>query len=120
MRALRIGLAGLSIAGVTLLIALLLPKEEGRGNNPPVGTVLVQLGAHDSPADAHRVMADLRQRTGPLLAKLTDILVEVRTEDRVFWRLQAWPLLGLPEARRLCDKLIWEMQQPCVPVIQRD
>jgi hypothetical protein len=65
-------------------------------------------------------MDDLRQRTGPLLANLHDVLIEVRSADRTYWRLQAWPLRGLPEARALCDTLMGDWDQPCVPVIQWD
>lgn len=120
MKALWIGTAICAIVSGALALKALLPSSSVQRAIPPQGTILIQLGTYDSQEEAKRFMALLRRDTESSVRTMTEYLVEVHTDDRVYWRLQAWPLPNLEYARALCDHLMMEQLLPCVPIIQRD
>lgn len=92
----------------------------GLADGPMHGTVMVQLGTFDSAAAARDELARLRAGTGKLLARLDERLVEVRRPERIYWRLQLYPLRSQLDARALCDVLLEDWDQMCIPVINRN
>ncbi|MBK1635957.1 SPOR domain-containing protein [Rhodovulum adriaticum] len=84
------------------------------------GTVLVQLGAFDTQADARQVWGRLTgsDRYGDFFDEKLRVVQEAESGGRLFYRLRAAGFGDLAEARRFCAALMAEGAD-CIPVVAR-
>ncbi len=84
----------------------------------PVGTRMVQLGAFDTADEARVAWESISARFEGVMAGKTQVISEVESGERKFWRLRATGFADLADARRFCAALVAE-RTDCIPVIAR-
>ena len=84
----------------------------------PAGTVLVQLGAYDSPDMAGTAWQTLAGDFGDFMEGKERLIQEAASGGRAFFRLRATGFADLDEARRFCSALVAE-DAACIPVVVR-
>ena len=85
----------------------------------PPGTVMVQLGAYDSAADAQAHLAAVQAQAGALVADKPALVIEAKSDGRRFYRLRLTGFDAPEAARRLCGELMAGLDLPCIPVVKR-
>lgn len=82
----------------------------------PVGTVLVQLGAYESPEIAAAEYAKLSDQFAEFLVGRERVIQAATSGGRTFYRLRATGFSDLADARRFCETLAAENTE-CIPVV---
>jgi hypothetical protein len=94
----------------------------GAGNVQPLavapGTRLVQFGAFGDASAAHAEWERLTSRFGDYMVGKQQVVQEVESGDRTFYRLRATGFVDLADARRFCSVLQADGAD-CVPVVQQ-
>ena len=84
----------------------------------PLGTNLVQLGAHETPELAAQDWAKLEGRFAEFMAGKDRVIQQASSGGRTFYRLRAMGFSDLDDARSFCAALVAE-DAACVPVVVR-
>lgn len=84
----------------------------------PIGTVMVQLGAYDSPAEARAAWDGIQSQAAALVEGHPMILIEVRSPQRRYYRLRLTGFDTIATARTLCEGLVAQ-ELSCIPVTLR-
>jgi hypothetical protein len=84
----------------------------------PPGTRLVQLGAHGDAAAAQAEWDRIVARFGDYMVGKQQVVQEVVSGDRTFFRLRAAGFVDLADARRFCSVLQADGAD-CIPVVQQ-
>ena len=79
---------------------------------------MVQLGAFDTADEARVAWESISARFEGVMAGKTQVISEVESGERKFWRLRATGFADLADARRFCAALVAE-RTDCIPVIAR-
>ncbi|MDE0212388.1 MAG: SPOR domain-containing protein [Boseongicola sp.] len=96
--------------------------EPGAGNVRSLeiqpGTRLVQFGAFGDASAAHAEWERITSRFGDYMVGKQQVVQEVETDDRTFYRLRATGFVDLADARRFCSVLQADGAD-CIPVVQQ-
>ena len=84
----------------------------------PIGTILAQFGAYDTPEVARAQYRYLVQNFGALMAGKAMVVQQAETNGRIIYRLRAYGLTSDAEANSFCIAMQSEGAE-CVPVAQR-
>lgn len=109
--------ARMAIAAATAAVTSGTP-DELPANEIIAGTVLVQLGAFDSPEEARTDWARLGGRFDSFMAGKSRVVQGAESGGRSFYRLRAAGFVDLADARRFCAALMAEGAD-CIPVVAR-
>jgi len=82
------------------------------------GTLLVQLGAFDSPDAARGEWENLEGQFGQYFEGKARVVQQAESGGRTFYRLRAMGFADLSDARRFCSVLLAE-ETACIPVVMR-
>ncbi|TCP61983.1 sporulation related protein [Rhodovulum bhavnagarense] len=82
------------------------------------GTVLVQLGAFDSPEDARSTWGGLTDSFADFFDQKMRVVQQSESGGRQFYRLRATGFADMADARRFCAALMAEGAD-CIPVVAR-
>lgn len=109
--------ARMAIASATAAVSPGTP-EELPAAEIIAGTVLVQLGAFDSPDEARSDWARLSGRFDSFMTGKSRVVQGAESGGRSFYRLRAVGFADLADARRFCAALMAEGAD-CIPVVAR-
>ena len=96
--------------------------DSGAGNVQPLevqpGTRLVQFGAFGDAGAAQSEWERITSRFGDYMVGKQQVVQEVESGDRTFYRLRATGFVDLADARRFCSVLLADGAD-CIPVVQQ-
>jgi hypothetical protein len=84
----------------------------------PVGTLMAQLGAYDSPQVARAEWDRFQTRFAVYLEGKQRVIQQANSGGRTFFRLRALGFDDMSDARRFCSALVAE-RADCIPVVLR-
>ncbi|MEX5729387.1 antitoxin (DNA-binding transcriptional repressor) of toxin-antitoxin stability system [Rhodovulum iodosum] len=109
--------ARMAIAAATAAVSPGIPDELPAGEII-AGTVLVQLGAFDTPDEARSDWTRLSGRFDSFMTGKSRVVQGAESGGRSFYRLRAAGFADLADARRFCAALMAEGAD-CIPVVAR-
>jgi len=88
----------------------------------PTGTLMVQLGAFDSPEAARTAWEDLQGQFGQYFEGRSRVVQHAESGGRAFYRLRATGFADLSDAQGFCSVLLADGsadEAPCIPAMMR-